>query len=194
MDSAYADSADTALTADSATSATSAGTASSADDADLLDGMDSAAFAPATAEGWHNVAAAGQAQPAFIRQTCSDSNPFDYSPKVWANYDSRVHNTAAFYKDPFGMVHLKGPDQGRIPLRRWHRHRRPHLRDDFKLPTGYRPAIRTVLATLTYRSASGTNSVRVARISIDRNSLVWAAENSNRGWLSLDGISFRAEG
>jgi hypothetical protein len=108
VDSAYADSADTALTADSATSATSAGTASSADDADLLDGMDSAAFAPATAEGWHNVAAAGQAQPAFIRQTCSDSNPFDYSPKVWANYDSRVHNTAAFYKDPFGMVHLKG--------------------------------------------------------------------------------------
>jgi hypothetical protein len=32
----------------------------------------------------------------------------------------------------------------------------------------------------------------VARISIDSNGLVWAAENSNRTWLSLDSISFRA--
>jgi hypothetical protein len=137
-------------------------------------------------EGWREVGATGQ--PAFITQTCFDPGPFDYFPKTWTNFGAG-HNSLAFYKDALGRVHLKGLIKDGWTF------------DDgndisgvtscgqiFQLPAGYRPAVREVYATITYDSSG----IRTARVNIDGDGLVWAAEDANRAWLSLDGISFRA--
>jgi hypothetical protein len=145
-----------------------------------------------TPEAWKEVGASGQ--PAFITQTCFDPVPFDYFPMTWTNFDVN-HNSLAFYKDPFGRVHLKGlikngstfdhgTDLGGEPCGKI-----------FELPAGYRPAKREVVATITYFTPNGTtNSIRVSRLNIDPNGLVWAAENATQTWFSLDNVSFRAAG
>jgi hypothetical protein len=56
----------------------------------------------APAEAWHEVGAPGE--PAFAADFGTDCA---FAPAQWANYDSN-HNSAAFYKDAYGLVHLKG--------------------------------------------------------------------------------------
>jgi hypothetical protein len=60
--------------------------------ADSLDDMDSTEFAPRTVEPWHEVGQTGE--PAF--------------QNGWQNLGDTRTATAAFYKDPWGVVHLKG--------------------------------------------------------------------------------------
>ena len=97
--------ADFATTAGRATSASSS---DSAADAGRLDGKDSSEFAPAKAEPWHEVGTPGE--PAF-RSAFGDSSSGNCDAAggcEWANFSDGLHNSAAFYRDPYGQVHLKG--------------------------------------------------------------------------------------
>ena len=95
----------------------------------------------------------------------------------WVNYDN-TYTHAGYYKDKEGRVHLKGLIKngtttfGTIL---------------FTLPSGYRPTTsgRHMFPALTNPSESG-------RIDVDVNGNVLFIEGSNM-WLSLSGISFRAD-
>jgi hypothetical protein len=130
------------------------------------------------AGAWREIGAAGQ--PNFhFNESCD-----------WSNFDS-FHNTAAFLRDRFGFVHLKGlvdadglcsfagGDSAVI----------------FNLPPGYRPARREVFATITngalgrvnvagpvFNPNHGAGAVHVETPTTEANA---------SAWLSLDGISFR---
>jgi hypothetical protein len=146
---------------------------------DKLDGQDSSAFAPKAVENWHEVGEVGEP-------------PFNAS---WQNFDSS-HNSAGFYKDPFGVVHLKGLVKRVTPATAG-----PVGCDlnerVFSLPSGYTPStgrttIFTSAASLT--SAGGETTLRVNV----HNEAIWVCESNPSkqwqadDWLSLDGISFRA--
>ena len=173
-----------AADADHADQADSATSAQNASNADKLDGKDSSQFATTTSEGWHQISASG-------------TSPFNRFYDGWSNFDSQ-HSTAAYYKDPQGIVHLKGvvkgggfgnccfnTEQGMI----------------FLLPQGYWPSEHRV-----FTAVSGSNTT-VGRIDIGRGGCL-ATENipsgtcgaavqavgGSSGWITLDGISFRAEG
>ena len=104
----------------------------------------------------------------------------------WENYTqagiSLQHTKAAFYRDRFGTVHLKGLVKNGTC---------PHI---FTLPEGYRPMERQIFA-----AASNNTFARV-----DVNGYYYSALNNwdpgrvhaepgtyNNAWVSLDGISFR---
>lgn len=75
---------------------------------------------PPEAEAWHEVGAAGE--PGFTSGSgCT----------TWQNLDPLLYNTAGFFKDPSGVVHLKGMIKGG---------RVDGCRVVFQLPPGYRPA------------------------------------------------------
>jgi hypothetical protein len=135
-----------------------------ANDADKLDGQNSSAFAPAAVEGWHEVGAAGE--PAFENS--------------WANYLGGF-STAAFYKDPYGMVHLKGLVQGGTIGTAI-----------FQLPDGYRPAL-TPIFPVRSNNASGELRIDISCPFFCTESQYVTATSGSNVWFSLDGISFRAE-
>ena len=95
-----------------------------AGNADLLNGKNSSAFAAAGVDGWREVGAVGE--PAF--------------EEGWTNYGSG-YSTAAFYKDPWGVVHLKGLVKSGIFF--------DSIARVFRLPVGYRPAGHRVFATIS---------------------------------------------
>jgi hypothetical protein len=151
---------------------------------DLLDGKNSSAFAPAQTEGWHEVGASGE--PAFT------SNSFCSWKNYNATFEETDRQTAAFFRDPFGVVHLKGVVDaddgfstggcrfagGDEPL------------DDliYILPEGYRPEKRSVHVVLT--------NGQLGRVNVERNGFVAVhfptTEANAKVWVSLDGITFRA--
>jgi hypothetical protein len=125
-------------------------------------------------EAWHEVGAPGP--PQF--GVCFNNEPVE--TRYWRNYSQNyetppnVHNSVAFYKDPFGVVHLKGlasclnsasPD----PI--------------FVLPAGYRPAALYTVATITNDS--------LGRVEISPAGTVKPLIDQ-ADWVSLDGITFRA--
>jgi hypothetical protein len=156
-----------------------AASAATADDANTLDGVDSAAFARTTSEQWRAVGASGQ--PAF--GTGLQSTP------MWQNADSS-HNSAGFYKDSTGTVHLKGlvkfiNNTGNTGTVRLACNTNNAV---FTLPQGYRPAVREVLLSVS-------NDVPI-RVNVDSNGGIYTC-NQTRDWaggewVSLDGLSFRA--
>lgn len=88
----------------------------------------------------------------------------------WVNFDGG-YQVAGFYKDPFGVVHLRGlVKNGTVgqPI--------------FTLPEGYRPAARLLFAAAS-NDAFG-------RVDILANGHV-NAEIGNNAYVSLNGISFR---
>lgn len=110
-----------------------------------------------TPEGWRQVGATGE--PAFQNS--------------WVNY-SAGYQTAAFYKDKSGRVHLRGlvksGTDGTVI---------------FTLPVGYRPEAISLHTTLSNNA--------VARVDITSTGNVHPnATYSDPNWISLDGISFRA--
>lgn len=131
-------------------------TASKADNADNLDGKDSAEFASSNVEPYHEVGATGE--PAF--------------QGAWVNENPSNETTAAFYRDPFEVVRLKGivaTGTGNI----------------FVLPEGYRPTKSNCIATNRNSAA--------AYICVDAASgQVFQGGGSATGGLLLDGITFRA--
>lgn len=93
----------------------------------------------------------------------------------WVNYGS-VYSIAGYYKDKFGIVHLRGLiKSGTINAAA------------FTLPSGYRPAYRHMQATVSNNGAAEI----ISRIDVDTNGDVIPVTGSNT-YFSLDGISFRA--
>lgn len=107
---------------------------------------------------WRTVGAAGE--PAFLNN--------------WVNYDGGVtYQTAAFYRDPQGIVHLKGLiKNGTLgaPV--------------FVLPVGYRPFKETIFACL---ANSAISDVRITAAGVLSQNV------GSNTWLSLANINFRAE-
>jgi len=108
-------------------------------------------------EDWHEVGATGE--PAFQNS--------------WVNFGS-PYTTAAFYKDSFNRIHLKGVvKSGTVDT------------TIFTLPVGYRPAKEGIF------SANGGGITHV-RLDISTTGGVGTISSSINSDISLDGISFRA--
>lgn len=102
-------------------------------------------------------------QPAWIVPTFLNA---------WVNHSAQ-YNSAGYYKDSLGIVHLKGlVKSGTIGAA------------IFNLPAGYRPLTQYLTATIS-------NSA-IGRIDVTATGDVLAALGSN-AWISLDLVSFRAE-
>ncbi len=90
----------------------------------------------------------------------------------WVNYGG-VYQDAGYYKDPLGMVHLRGL-----------------VKDGtatagttlFTLPVGFRPLAQTVLITLT-------NSV-LGALNIETDGDVNVGGGTSSAWFSLENITF----
>lgn len=139
--------------------AQSAERAATASDADKLDGIDSTGFLRSTPpEPYHEVGAPGE--PGFQNN--------------WTNAGGGL-STAAFFKDPLGVVHLKGVVAG----------------DDstvvFTLPTGYRPS--QILAL----PARGPGVENAAMTISTNGDLVLACDCVGVNPVGMDGLTFRAE-
>jgi len=132
-----------------------------ASDSDRLDGKDSSEFAPAAMEPWNEVSSF-----AFSR---------------WANLGGSF-DTVAYYKDPYGVVHLKGTAKAIVPI--------GSCTVVFYLPSGYAPSGGLHLYSVPKNGAYG-GATRV--VTVDSASQVAACGGFGVDeTLSLDGISFRA--
>jgi hypothetical protein len=112
---------------------------------------------------------------AVLRQLFPPSYP-DATPLLnsWSN--AANFNTAGYFKDGFGIVHLKGVVQG------------GQLGTSvFQLPTGHRPSAPCLFGTVARASASQHG---FACVQVDSDGAVRAV--SGTGAISLDGLSFRA--
>ena len=144
--------------------------ASNAANADTLDGRNSSDFAPGSAEAWHEVGASGE--PGF---QSGFSNYRDVSTANWS--------TAAFYKDPYGVVHLKGTVKsgsdliGGSPV--------------FTLPSDYRPS--AIERHAVFKNI-GVFSEQAVSVDIKPDGSVSVGGGRYDNGLSLDGITFRAAG
>jgi hypothetical protein len=146
-----------ATSADSATTASHATTAGGAPPTGSAGGGLAGTYPNpvlSSPEAWHEIGAPGQ--------------PFFQNG--WTNEDPGTTVTAGFYKDPFGVVHLKGAivSGTNAPV--------------FTLPAGYRPGL---ALSETIARTSGPS-----QIGISPNGAVVPFTGS--GAVSLDGISFRA--
>lgn len=92
----------------------------------------------------------------------------------WMPY-SAAYNTEGYYKDSFGVVHLRGLIKNGTTT--------PGT-TLFTLPVGYRPVTRELLGTITNPNAIG-------RIDVNYTGVV-TIELGDIAWLSLDGLTFRA--
>lgn len=127
-------------------------------------------------EAWRQVGEAGQ--PAFTQ---------DGGCK-WENYGS-PHNTAAFYKDPGGRVHLKGFVRV-VPILSgsecdWDFS--DVRRTAFTLPAGYRPVRREAHGTVSSNQAGRVDVTSGGAILVE-------PIGDPTQWVSLDGMTFRAAG
>jgi hypothetical protein len=120
--------------------------------------LDAAGKVPqkALVEAWHEVGTPGE--PAFTNS--------------WVNF-STTFNSAAFYKDALGIVHLKGlVKNGTITAA------------IFQLSVGYRPSNTCIFSV-------DCNPNAHARLDIQADGQV-IPQSGNNTYMSLDGISFRA--
>jgi hypothetical protein len=108
----------------------------------------------AAPENWHEINAPGE--PTF--------------QNGWANEDPATETTAAFYKDPYDVIHLKGLITPVNDL------------TVFTLPPGYRPA-HDVIEMVARGGGSGQVIIRSS------GAVDWG---SGTGFESLDGVTFRA--
>jgi hypothetical protein len=129
--------------------------ATNAANADKLDDIDSTGFVrPGSEEGWHEIGAPGE--PTF--------------QNGWINESPNYEATAAFYKDPLDVVHLKGvvkDGTGTV----------------FTLPAGYRPTKGSCW--------SSARNGAVAYICFNANGWVYQNYGSATGPMLLDGLTFR---
>jgi hypothetical protein len=201
-----AEGAEHADSADSAASAASADTAATAQSANLLDNLNSTDFLRSNAQAGGDVSgglANLQIDPDTVGQ--SELAP----PEAWdevgdadgpgfglgasctpstgvTNFDS-FHNSAAFYRDPLGTVHLKGLVTSGSSAD-------CHIL--FVLPAGYRPDKRSIFGVLTSGGIVRLNidgppnpGTQIAgAVALNFDDLPEFPANT---WLSLDGITFR---
>jgi hypothetical protein len=147
----------------------------------------------APAEAWHEVGAASPtdncaagASGAFCGLPC-----FGGSNCLWMNAPGGGHTTAAFYRDPYGVVHLKGvvtsgaaAHGGTLGV---------HDATVFLLPPGDRPEATWGFATLVTDYPSSTS---LAEVDVTAQGAVTLVKPTTAAIvsLSLDGITFRATG
>lgn len=139
----------------------SAQTAASAEDSARLGGQPPSAFAPSEVEPYHEIGAPGE--PAF--------------GAAWTNDPAPGTATAAFYKDPFGVVHLKGKvvrSGGTAVMT--------------GLPPGYRPAQTTCMASAFTPPAQPLAPTQICVF--PGGDL--AGTGTGDGAYLLDGLTFRA--
>jgi hypothetical protein len=133
---------------------------------------------PAAPEAYHIVGTTGE--PAFAQDIGFPGYLFYH-----AN-DNNV-NKVAFYKDAFGVVHLKGKAKcvgttcNSASL-------------VYQLPAGYRPLQLQIFVGLAGQNQNVAGTA--TRINVEPNGWVSKAPtamDSQNGWVSFDGITFRAE-
>jgi hypothetical protein len=99
----------------------------------------------------------------------------------WANFTSSAQMPCEYTKDPLGFVHLRGlavrgGGTSTLPL--------------FQLPRGYRPKANEIFAQPT---ATAAVSLDTLRVDIDKDGFVSIPVGDGSGYISLAGITFRAE-
>jgi hypothetical protein len=97
----------------------------------------------------------------------------------WVNYEN-TYALAGYFKDSLGIVHLRGLVRSGT-----------NNSTIFTLPFGYRPVNRELHAAATYGKINNVDSSTFARVDILADGQVVVVTGSS-GWLSLDGITFRA--
>jgi hypothetical protein len=100
----------------------------------------------------------------------------------WKNYDPAHYDTAAFYKDPLGVVHLKGtvgdgPSNSSSII--------------FTLPVGYRP---TRAGFYTAAAENAFADILIQGVSEGAKAGRVELNVGGTSWVSLSGITFRAAG
>jgi hypothetical protein len=131
-------------------------------------------------EAWREVGTPGQ--PPFV----PNPNPINCSlpnSQCWANFGAG-HNSVAFFKDPFGVVHLKGLVRC-LAQGACQENFGIDTKTNFFLPAGYRPAKSEVYPTI------GNAANRRLDITPEGAVRLFVAVSTN-DFLSLDGITFRA--
>jgi len=93
----------------------------------------------------------------------------------WVNF-SDEYNKFGYFKDEMGMVHLKGMIKG-------------GNKEIFILPVGYRPFARAYFPPMS----RGGGRDGLAIINIFKEGTIRPGSLQGNEWLTLDGISFRAE-
>jgi hypothetical protein len=128
-------------------------------------------------EAWREVGASGQ--PPF-----GQCDSF-VSTRTWANAIFEEVSTTAFFRDAFGIVHLKGhPTCSPPPIDA------TRFGEIFVLPAGYRPARSETFATTT----GSFQPISFNAIAVASGGGVFALSDSNvQNGISLDGITFRCE-
>ncbi|GMX60817.1 hypothetical protein Elgi_07940 [Paenibacillus elgii] len=122
----------------------------------------------ATRVGSLEITRAQRAQPQWIKPTLLNG---------WVNYGDGAYTDAGYFKDEFGIVHIRGlVKNGQLNA------------SIFMLPLGYRPARAMVIPVAT----DGNGQLILGRLTIDFNGSVYHTLGGT-GWFSLDGISFLAE-
>jgi hypothetical protein len=116
---------------------------------------------------------------------------------IWSNYDTGGHSAAAFFKDPSGGVHIKGlvrasngPD-GDMSCAFGSTSAGEDV-DIFFLPEGYRPAKRLVFRTISNHLLSRVDVLPGGDVSLEPSPSNPNASAAHE-WISLEGITFRAE-
>lgn len=113
---------------------------------------------------WHYVGAAGE--PAF--------------QNGWTNYDASNYSSTAFWKDPFGIVHIKGfVRSGTLSAAA------------FTLPAGYRPALALHLPAAA-NGAYATTRIGGEISGITGIGIGEVQPSVNNTWYSLEAITFPA--
>ncbi len=164
-----ADSASHAASADSASravSADSAASASQAGNAEKLGGAPSSAYIQASQAG------------SFIEAAHFDHSnfgcPFDQT--IWHDKEPEVNETTAYWRDPFGVVHLRGFAIRCLTAET----------TIFTLPKGFRPGKRQRFLAIVENPSPGIDEVTVGPTGV-----VAAPEVTSNNSVELDGITFR---
>jgi hypothetical protein len=162
--------ADSAAHAGSADSAANANHATSADNANTLGGKSASQFAPSAIEDWHEIGAAGE--PAFENSWKNIGGE--------PNLNQGVFSTAAFRRDPDGLVHLKGVvTSGSISS----------TNAIFYLPSGFRPEQAGIFSAATSDGSPKIGWVYIGAAGSPYAGAVLPFTGGNT-FFSLDGITF----
>ena len=95
----------------------------------------------------------------------------------WGSVSPNVNNSAGYYRDPFGRVHLQGIVSKCFSP--------PSGDTIFTLPPGYRPV------KLQHHGTVSSDAFGAVNVDSSGNVFAVAGNYGNAGWISLDGISFR---